>query len=64
MNQKPNPHKQWEQQLTMNQQQQNNCIRTDNRGNLVVLKCTNMVQIFTIDSAVVETQKLLSLHGG
>ena len=55
---------QWEQQSTMNQQQQNRCLRTDSSlshwggGGLYALY---WYQIFTLDSVVVKTQKLVKL---
>ena len=57
---------QWEKQSTTNQQQQNHRLRTDNsqshwRGGL---NAFYWYQIFALDSAVVEAQKMFRSHRG
>ena len=47
----------------MNQQQQNRCLRVDSRGGGGV-NALYWYKIFSLDSVVIKTQKILSSHGG
>ena len=63
------PHKHWEEHKTINQQQHNYRIRTDSSlsywgGGGGGVNAFYWRQIFTLDSAIVNTRKLFSSQGG